>query len=290
MASYCLQVPSLLLILLLGRAAGTQLDIRQWIDAQSSTGLEGDSDSSGRITLSKEEKLEQSLRICNAYADSTPLNVLDLKTNQMVTQDQPLAFKNCGDFKLALQEGDQLDFRASNRSVGVFRAMGLPKFKGSLLLIARRRHPNSISASFESHAFTDLGSSQIVVVDAYRGSQAGAIKIVDDSAKDTPAGPQRQEDLRFSSVVSVGPGHYQVVLQDASGENLAAVPMSVGQGAGKYVVMRTGNEPEAKALGANLVYAQDLVVYPQSTALPTARPHLPLAAFLLAAALALAAS
>jgi len=212
---------------------------------------------------------QRPLWICNAYAHPSGLHVYNLGTQHRITDDEPLAYKACMDKSIELREGDKLDFRSNRRSIGIFRARGLPQSDSSLLLIPYRRNPSSISASFDSHAFMDRDGSQVVVVDAYRGSQKGKVKILETSINQTQdgVGPRQQsEDLQFKSVISVNPGQYQILLQNASDTSVSSANLTINGARGKYVVMRVGCEPEAHSPGHKPAFPQELVVFPQNSA------------------------
>lgn len=209
----------------------------------------------------KQPDFEQNLIICNAYASKHPLDIFHVRTLDRLTTTDPIPYKDCREFNMPLGEGDQLDFKAGNLDVGTFYATGLPRASSSLLLIPHRRDGRSAAISFESHAFTDLQSPQIAVVDAYKGSSAGTVKMMDlpEGSKSEPV----EEVLKFSSVVAVNPGSYKVALTRGTSNSSSTnedVPLLVEEKA-KYVVMRVGMEPSA-SIGGH--YPQELVVYPRS--------------------------
>mmetsp|Transcript_108746 Transcript_108746/g.318152 ORF Transcript_108746/g.318152 Transcript_108746/m.318152 type:complete len:289 (+) Transcript_108746:122-988(+) len=227
---------------------------------------------------------EQSLIICNAYANSKPLDVVNVHSQQRLTKGEGLSYKACHDFRTSLQEGDRLEFKAGNVSVGIFRATGVPKTSATLLLIPHRRDLYSMTASFESHAFAQSGSPQVVVVDAYRGKEAGKVKIMDaedgDKAKES-----RVEDLRFNSIVALGAGKYQLLLQSEGQKDIAKVALEVKADQANYVVLRTGLQ-DVRNASASPAFPQELVVYgeergeqqQQSAAAPLRLPALAAAA------------
>lgn len=209
------------------------------------------------------EATEQNLVICNAYASQHPLDIIRVRDRHILTESSPLTYKQCQDFTVPLEEGDQLDFKAGNLDVGTFYATGLPKSASSLLLIPHRRSPHAVGVSFESHAFADLKSPQIAVIDAYRSKNdksGGSVKITEslEAATADKAPTKIEEDLKFNSVVAVNPGQYEISL---TGEHkVKKVPLAA-TGAAKYVVMRLGIEDES---GKNSKYPQELVVFPEN--------------------------
>lgn len=208
-------------------------------------------------------EVEHHLVICNAYASPKNLEIVQVSTRQVVTEGNPLAYKQCKDFTLSLHEGEQLDFKADGMDVGTFFATGLPKSAASLLLIPHRRSPRAVGCSFESHAFAEVQSPQIAVIDAYRGKsdkQAGAVKIIEtlETASNDKAAPEPvEEDLKFNSVVAVNPGKYHIALTGTDG-SMTGTALLNAAGATKFVVMRLGVEDEAQS-GR---YPQELVVFP----------------------------
>jgi len=220
-----------------------------------------------RSVLVHAQKVDQKLVICNGYASPKALEIMQVRTRESLTQGKPLAYKQCKDFSLPLEEGDQLDFKSGGLDVGTFYATGLPKSAASLLLIPHRRSPHSVGISFQSHAFADIKSPQIAVIDAYRGNsdkQTAAVKIIEDMpASNDPTADKEEameEELNFNSVVSVNPGKYQISLTSTGGDKPTTIALNAAD-ASKYVVMRLGVEGEG---GSGGHYPQELVVFPNS--------------------------
>jgi len=206
-------------------------------------------------------EVEHNLVICNAYASMNKLEIIKVSNRQVVTEGNPLAYKQCKDFTMSLIEGEQLDFKAGGLDVGTFYATGLPKSTASLLLIPHRRSAHAVGCSFESHAFAEVQSPQIAVIDAYRGKkgkQAGTVKIIENMAPSGDKAPASlvEEDLKFGSVVAVNPGKYEISLAGTDGTITGVVPLSA-DGAKKFVVMRLGVEDDSQGK-----YPQELVVFP----------------------------
>jgi len=213
--------------------------------------------------LKKQPEIDQQLVVCNAYASPGALDIYHVQTLDRLTGSAPLTYKECREFAMGLQEGDQLDFKSGDRDVGTFYATGLPTSSASLLLIPHRRDGSSRAITFESHAFADLQSPQIAVVDAYKGKGEGMVKIM-DSMPEAGADEPVEEMLKFRSVVAVNPGNYKVALTSL-GDNSTAVapdievqPLLVESQA-KYVVMRVGVE---SAGNEKHKYPEELVVFP----------------------------
>jgi len=208
--------------------------------------------------------VQQHLTVCNAYpAGSGPLEIFHVDRHVMLTQHKPLKYKECQEFTLPLMSGDRLDFKVAGANVGTFHATSMPKVSASLLLIPRRKEGernSSRALAFESHAFADLKSPQIAVVDAYHGNSSSSVNIIENmedvQSGDTPL----TEALRFNSVVAVAPGKYNIALLNMEQKgNLTATPLRAGNRA-KCVIMRVGGTPQP----GEVAFPQELVVFPNS--------------------------
>lgn len=203
--------------------------------------------------------VQQHLTVCNAYRGSDPLNIMHVDHRVQLTKDKPLKYKECQEFTLPLMDGDRLDFKAGGKDVGTFHATSMPKASASLLLIPRHREGSSKALAFDSHAFADLKSPQIAVVDAYHGNESTTPHIIENLEEVEEGKPPLTEALRFGSVVAVAPGKYNVALlgQNATAD-LTVAPLQAGTRA-KCVIMRVGG---GKFQG--LAFPQELVVFPNS--------------------------
>merc|ERR1719194_326915 len=159
-------------------------------------------------------EFQHKLRVCNAYPYAAPI---DLYRGKEKLTDQPMEYKNCGDFSTNLKAGDKIEFRVGDANAGTFSVSDLPNNDAVLLLIIHRHDTLSTAVNFESHVFANLVNAQVAVIDTYKGSAKATPKIQDSS----DAKGARKEDLRYDSVVAVNPGEYQVVLTDASGSTKA---------------------------------------------------------------------
>lgn len=219
-----------------------------------------------RSLLVQSTDVKQSLVICNGYTSDHALEIEHVRTKQSLTQSDPLAYKQCINIAVPLQEGDQLDFKDGHHALGSFYATGLPKTSTSLLLIPHRRNPHAVGIKFESHAFTESQIPQIAVIDAYRSvhDKRSSVKIVGkDPTSDDKDAKELEEDLTFDSVVAVNPGKYEVSLMGSGETHIGKVPLQAS-GATKYVVMRLGAESDDKQTGRQ--YPMELIVFPNSGA------------------------
>lgn len=202
--------------------------------------------------------VQQHLTVCNAYHGAAPLEIFHVDRHVMLTQHKPLKYKQCAEYTLPLMEGDRLDFKSAGVNIGVFHATAMPKSSSYLLLVPRRKD-GARTMSFESHAFADLKSPQIAVVDAYHGNQSSSVNIIENMEEVGAGQLPLVESLRFNSVVAVSPGKYNIALMDANSDgNLTAVPLRAGSRA-KCVVMRVGGESQQGS-----AFPQELVIFPNA--------------------------
>jgi len=232
--------------------------------------LQGKSAASLRTNgvILKQPSVDQQLVVCNAYTSVAPLEVFHVQRLNSITGNEPLKYKGCREFTVPLAEGDQLDFKTDGLEVGTFYANGLPKNSARLLLIPRRRDDQAAAIKFESHAFTDLQSTQIAVIDAYQGKQEAAVKISEVPAVADSTGrmiSKTEEALKFSSVVAVNPGKYQISLAGVTSDTRSAggLPLLVEDHA-KCVVLRVGSD---LSTNGGYQYPQELVVFSKSSSL-----------------------
>lgn len=194
------------------------------------------------------------LRVCNAYPDTTALDIFRGKHEKLTREALP--YKACEDFASPLQSGDKLEFKIGDASAGTFSVNDLPNNDAVLLLVVHRHDGRSTAVSFESHMFANLQNAQVAVIDTYKGKARGVPRIMDAKAK---AGKNtRSEELRYNSVVAINPGDYNVVLEGQDGKSEAQNEL-VALNRESYILLRTGVEAEQ---GPS--YPQELVVYPKS--------------------------
>lgn len=201
------------------------------------------------------------LRVCNAYPYAAALDVYRDEAEKL-TKDSPMPYKSCRDLAPALKSGDKLEFKVGDASAGSFSVADLPDNDATLLLVIHRHDTMSTAVSFESHVFGNAANAQVAVIDAYKGKKRASPKIRDIVANHKKS---RNEDLRYDSVVAVGQGSYDVVLDDDKGNEVAKSSF-VALDKECYVVMRTGVEAEGGE-----PFPEELVVFPQSD--PKKLPH-----------------
>eukprot|EP00429_Kryptoperidinium_foliaceum_P078718 CAMPEP_0176211228 /NCGR_PEP_ID=MMETSP0121_2-20121125/14545_1 /TAXON_ID=160619 /ORGANISM="Kryptoperidinium foliaceum, Strain CCMP 1326" /LENGTH=255 /DNA_ID=CAMNT_0017550273 /DNA_START=73 /DNA_END=837 /DNA_ORIENTATION=+ len=194
---------------------------------------------------------KHTLRVCNAYPYSAPMEIFHGKTQ---ITDPPLPYKACREFSPPIRDGDKLQFKIGGSNAGSFAISELPNNDAVLVLIVYRHDAISSAVAFESHIFSNLINAQIAVLDTYKGHAEAQPRIQDASSAKT----SRSEELRYDSVVAVNPGIYEVVLQSEDREMKARAEL-VALNRESYVVVRCGVEAQE-----GQSYSQELIVFPHS--------------------------
>jgi len=195
------------------------------------------------------KEVSDTVTVCNAYTYEAPLDVVLLRTGDMVAKS--LAYKECRDItNIGLVEADQLQFKAHMRSMGVFFCSGIPQGSSHLLLVAHRKRVDSLLMKFSSHAFQPGKEPLLVALDTYLGNETSSLHLAHDDLK---ANVMHVDDLDYGSVVAFPAGHYQVKLEANPKHTLGVSNMTATQGRG-FVALRVGGGG----------YQQDLVVFPAS--------------------------
>jgi hypothetical protein len=193
--------------------------------------------------------LDQNLLICNAFAVGVPLDVYPV---HVMTEARAIHYKECRDFWMPFEEGDQITFKANGIDIGTFWAAGLPEISATLLLVPYRRDANSMDLAFSTHVFSaNDTASQVAVVDAYIGSEKGYLRLSDED--------NATETLRFNSVATIGKGHFTLGLYNSETSNsLVKDPVIFdAYPGGKYAAIRIGfNTDKAD----QLKFPQDVIV------------------------------
>ena len=104
-----------------------------------------------------------------------------------MTDDGPLTYKNCKDFKAPLKAGDKVEFKVGDTNDGTFAVSDLPNYDATLLLVIYRHDTLSTAVSFESYVFTNLLHTQVAVLDTYKGSEKASLKILEPRTQRPPA-------------------------------------------------------------------------------------------------------
>jgi len=206
------------------------------------------------------------LRVCNAYPSDSGF---DLFRHKEKLTPNPLPYKGCLDFPTVdlrpLDRITAVEVQRPSQVGGTFAVPALPDEDSSmLLLVITAPHDGHLGAAhaaavgFESHVFELLSTPQVAVVDAFRGSQTGHVRVEDHSNVLAVGESPRVEDLDLHSVVTINPGIYRIVLSDENSQSLAAAPLKV-LSPEPYVVLRVGQSADY----GNVQYPENLVVFPQ---------------------------
>lgn len=197
-------------------------------------------------------KFKLTLRVCNAYPYARPMDVY-LGKERLTETSMP--YKKCGEFNPSLKAGDKLDFKVGDSTAGTFSVNELPQNDAVLILVIHRHDPLSTAVSFESHVFSSLLNAQVAVIDTYKGRASGVMHIQDMKSKD---GAQRQEELRYDSVMAVNQGAYEIVLKGKDGETTAKHHL-VAVNRESYLLIRCGVEAQQGP-----AFPQELMVFPET--------------------------
>mmetsp|Transcript_14037 Transcript_14037/g.30474 ORF Transcript_14037/g.30474 Transcript_14037/m.30474 type:complete len:333 (+) Transcript_14037:176-1174(+) len=197
------------------------------------------------------------LRICNAFPYPTAIDVK--KGSTELTNEESLAYQDCGDYHLALKVGDKLQFLTSGIVRGQFLVSEVPEDQRlermTLLLVVRRYDTESTTMAFSSHLFARSKDAQIAVIDAYQGPAKGILELLLNADQDT------KSTVHFGTVITVPPGVYKARLVDLENEQRIISPSRfVAAPNETYVLLRTGVRADA---GPN--YKEDLFVFPRSS-------------------------
>jgi len=196
---------------------------------------------------------DQKLRVCNAYPMTSEL---DVYIGSVKVNSEPLGYKMCTIYDKPVKNGEKLDFKVADATVGTFTISDLPENDAKLQLIVFRHDAESTACAFESHIFANIPSSQLAVIDTYKSSKQlpSPHMTISDSANGKEA---RHEKLRFDSVVAINPGKYEVHLDDSAKSPAKAVLTALpGE---SYVAITIGTQSED-----GQSFAQEVMVFPQS--------------------------
>jgi len=193
------------------------------------------------------------LRVCNAYPYSVSLDIFRAKDR---LTDSPMTYKSCRDFAQPMKAGDKLQFRFGDAIAGTFMVSDLPENDAVLLLVIHRHDQLSTAVSFESHVFANLLNAQVAVIDTFKGKAESTTMIKDRD--DAVAHSVRSEQLRWSTIVALNPGIYEVELAAEDGEVKSRSEL-VALNRESYVILRVGVESKK-----GRSYPQELVTFPKS--------------------------
>lgn len=198
------------------------------------------------------------LRLCNAFASAKPLEMRRIQEPRLI--EYPLPFKECRDYSLPLQQGDELLFRAGGKDVGTFSVQSLPSSGSLLLLVPHRKKPSSEAAlAFQSHVFAQANLSQVALIDAFSGathepSQGHSVTVAETRRREGVWRPDATgEDLKFNSVVTLTPGFYHLALSKTGRQN-ASQEFLNANGQEAFVALR---------VGVGTSFPEELVVFPR---------------------------
>lgn len=228
-------------------------------EARGKLGSNSKSTSDSKNIIKFDEGFVHRLRACNAFAASSPVEMIhhrvgkDKSGDEELTKAGVLEYKTCRDFAVHLNRGDSVEFTKNGSHVGSFAVASLPQRDALFLLVLHRRSADSMRPSFSSHIFNENEkSAQLAVLDVFNGADHHNIQIRDSSnSKGGPSKILRAEDLNYDTVVSIAPGDYECGLKGAA-KTIAKFQALKGE---SYIAMRVGLKGEAD-------FPEEVVVFP----------------------------
>jgi len=217
----------------------------------------------------KKLEFKHRLRVCNAYPYGAALDVFRAK--EKIT-DEPMKYKDCREFDIQLLMDDKLQFKVGEQNIGTFSVATMPENGAILLLVISRHDTLSTAVKFDSHIFANLVSAQLATIDTYKGDKKSNLRIEDIPTDDKTA--PHSEEIMFDSVVAINPGVYNTVLYNKKGIVEKTLNF-VAKNSEAYTILRIGVEAQK---GSN--YPEDIIVFPQASAVFTSVSMLLLALFL----------
>jgi len=202
--------------------------------------------------------------VCNAYVHEAPLGIVKASaTRQNLTLGEPLSFKECRHFPASLSDGEFLEFKVGRLNIGTFSTDNLPEASAKLLVIPTRNGSASLEAKFATHAFAELDSPQVVLMDTYQGPERlGQVAIAHKDAGD------QEEELHFDSAIAMHPGQYQIYLYDADSQRIGSSEVKLDPRS-QSVVLRVGGHIDADGTSS---FPQQLLVFPPPPRGPDGTP------------------
>eukprot|EP00927_Polykrikos_kofoidii_P048502 TRINITY_DN42778_c0_g1_i1.p1 TRINITY_DN42778_c0_g1~~TRINITY_DN42778_c0_g1_i1.p1 ORF type:complete len:280 (+),score=21.37 TRINITY_DN42778_c0_g1_i1:105-944(+) len=193
------------------------------------------------ITSTRRGDPKHTIIVCNAYADTTSMHVINAMTQEDVMGSNLLSYKACAAADVVLKNGDQLDFITGTKTVGGFVTTKLPEDPSTLVITPYRRGLANHDATFKSHIFSSSDKAQVAIIDASTGRPGGSVQISPhDEVGDQPA----TEYLEYDHIIAVSPCKYQFSMVNNSvpgGDAVQTTPVSVAlSGAERVVVLRVG--------------------------------------------------
>jgi len=220
--------------------------------------------------FSANKKEEWKLRVCNAYAFDTGIQIFfkarrlpspwvkRAETIRLTDDSRTLTYKTCRDFGAIpdLGVGGQFAFKLGRQlhmNIGTFVVTMLPARASLLQLVVFRRDDRNTAAGFVSHAFGNQPNPEVALVDAYRGPSSSGMDV---KALSTGS----HQELQFGKAVMLSPGWYEWQLtgdHSAGYHGGKAIGYKLLEG-GRYAAIRVGVEAHK---GPS--FHEELWIYPE---------------------------
>eukprot|EP00747_Dinoflagellata_sp_TGD_P143837 gnl/TRDRNA2_/TRDRNA2_176439_c0_seq3.p1 gnl/TRDRNA2_/TRDRNA2_176439_c0~~gnl/TRDRNA2_/TRDRNA2_176439_c0_seq3.p1 ORF type:complete len:288 (+),score=53.33 gnl/TRDRNA2_/TRDRNA2_176439_c0_seq3:160-1023(+) len=222
-----------------------------------------DSNATNVTTSLRKRASKVHLRICNAYALGSAIDVFHTPRNlQNLPQEHsepvrltestgPLTYKRCAEMRnVPLGPGSELDFRIDgNFHLGAFEVTEDVSRSSLLQVVAFRYDRYTPTMEFVSHVFSKSSDPEIATINAYKGTHSSSeIELLDSTGR-------QHEKLRYGTAAMISPGRYQLVFDHGgSRENVLQLRADAWE---HYTAISVGCEAQQ---GPN--YTEELFFYP----------------------------
>eukprot|EP00747_Dinoflagellata_sp_TGD_P143840 gnl/TRDRNA2_/TRDRNA2_176439_c0_seq6.p1 gnl/TRDRNA2_/TRDRNA2_176439_c0~~gnl/TRDRNA2_/TRDRNA2_176439_c0_seq6.p1 ORF type:complete len:289 (+),score=38.41 gnl/TRDRNA2_/TRDRNA2_176439_c0_seq6:160-1026(+) len=222
-----------------------------------------DSNATNVTTSLRKRASKVHLRICNAYALGSAIDVFHTPRNlQNLPQEHsepvrltestgPLTYKRCAEMRnVPLGPGSELDFRIDRSlHLGIF-AVTEDVSRGSLLQVVAFRYDRyTPTMDFISHVFVKSSDPEIAMISAYKGTRSSSeIELLDATGR-------QREKLHYGTAATILPGRYLVDF-DHGGSREKVLELRADNWQ-HYTAISVGCEAQR---GPN--YEEELIFYP----------------------------
>eukprot|EP00747_Dinoflagellata_sp_TGD_P143836 gnl/TRDRNA2_/TRDRNA2_176439_c0_seq2.p1 gnl/TRDRNA2_/TRDRNA2_176439_c0~~gnl/TRDRNA2_/TRDRNA2_176439_c0_seq2.p1 ORF type:complete len:285 (+),score=49.09 gnl/TRDRNA2_/TRDRNA2_176439_c0_seq2:126-980(+) len=219
-----------------------------------------DSNDTNATTSLSQRASAVDLRICNAYALGSAIDVFHTpekryeehsEPERLTESTGPLMYKSCAEIRsVPLGPGSELDFRIDgNFHLGAFEVTEDVSRSSLLQVVAFRYDRYTPTMEFVSHVFSKSSDPEIATINAYKGTHSSSeIELLDSTGR-------QHEKLRYGTAAMISPGRYQLVFDHGgSRENVLQLRADAWE---HYTAISVGCEAQQ---GPN--YTEELFFYP----------------------------
>eukprot|EP00747_Dinoflagellata_sp_TGD_P143835 gnl/TRDRNA2_/TRDRNA2_176439_c0_seq1.p1 gnl/TRDRNA2_/TRDRNA2_176439_c0~~gnl/TRDRNA2_/TRDRNA2_176439_c0_seq1.p1 ORF type:complete len:286 (+),score=39.98 gnl/TRDRNA2_/TRDRNA2_176439_c0_seq1:126-983(+) len=219
-----------------------------------------DSNDTNATTSLSQRASAVDLRICNAYALGSAIDVFHTpekryeehsEPERLTESTGPLMYKSCAEIRsVPLGPGSELDFRIDRSlHLGIF-AVTEDVSRGSLLQVVAFRYDRyTPTMDFISHVFVKSSDPEIAMISAYKGTRSSSeIELLDATGR-------QREKLHYGTAATILPGRYLVDF-DHGGSREKVLELRADNWQ-HYTAISVGCEAQR---GPN--YEEELIFYP----------------------------